>query len=328
MNNNFSKAVIKRLISSLITLFLLISLLFILVRISPGNPAQKFISPELSPEIAEKVADDFNLNDPLPEQYLSFVANLIRGDLGISYNYRLPVTLVVWEFLSFTLIIAAISFLVQIIASYYLAVYTVKKQNKNIDKLISNLSLIFYSTPSFVIGVLLIYLFAVQIDLFPTSGFTSLDYDSLSFFEKIIDKIHHIILPLITLSVAGIALFYRYLKDNLKDIYHQTFIVQLRANGLNENTILRKHVIPNAIGPLISVAGIELGILLSGTLITEVIFSLPGMGRLTIDSILTRDYPLIIGCTFAAGIIMILTNFFADLLKLKIDKRLLRGDII
>jgi len=96
MNNKFSKAVIKRLISSLITLFLLISLLFILIRISPGNPTQKFISPELSPEIAQKVAEDFNLNDPLPEQYLSFVVNLIRGDLGISYNYRMPVIFVVW----------------------------------------------------------------------------------------------------------------------------------------------------------------------------------------------------------------------------------------
>jgi len=328
MNNKFSKAVIKRLISSLITLFLLISLLFILIRISPGNPAQKFISPELSPEIAQKVAEDFKLNDPLPEQYLSFIGNLIQGDLGISYNYRMPVTLVVWEFLSFTLVIAAISFLVQIIVSYYLAVYTIQKQNKNTDNLISSLSLIFYSTPAFVIGVLLIYLLAVQVDLFPTSGFTSLDYDSLNYFEKLLDKIHHLILPLITLSIAGIALFYRYLRDNLEDIYHQTFIVQLRANGLNENTILRKHVIPNAIGPFISVAGIELGILLGGTLITEVIFSLPGMGRLTIDSILTRDYPLIIGCTFAAGLLMILTNFIADLLKLKIDKRLLRGNVI
>jgi len=328
MNNKFSKAVIKRLISSLITLFLLISLLFILIRISPGNPAQKFISPELSPEIAQKVAEDFKLNDPLPEQYLSFVANLIKGDLGISYNYRMPVTSVVWEFLSFTLVIAAISFLVQIIVSYYLAVYTIQKQNKNTDNLISSLSLIFYSTPAFVIGVLLIYLLAVQVDLFPTSGFTSLDYDSLNYFEKLLDKIHHLILPLITLSIAGIALFYRYLRDNLEDIYHQTFIVQLRANGLNENAILRKHVIPNAIGPFISVAGIELGILLGGTLITEVIFSLPGMGRLTIDSILTRDYPLIIGCTFAAGLLMILTNFIADLLKLKIDKRLLRGNVI
>jgi peptide/nickel transport system permease protein len=134
-----------------------------------------------------------------------------------------------------------------------------------------------------------------------------------------------LVLPLITLSAAGIALFYKYIKESMDEVLHQTFVINLRAAGMSEKKILRKHVIPNALRPLISVAGIELGILLGGALITEVIFSLPGVGRLTIDSILSRDYPLVIGCVFTAGVVMILANFLADIIKLKIDKRLIKG---
>ena len=133
------------------------------------------------------------------------------------------------------------------------------------------------------------------------------------------------ILPLATLSLGGIAVFYKYLRDNLEETYNKSFVLNLRANGVDEKTILLKHIIPNAIGPLIAVAGVELGILFGGALITEVIFALPGMGRLTINAILSRDYPLVIGCTFVSGVLVILSNFAADLLKAKIDKRLIKG---
>ncbi len=324
MNKEVSKALIKRFISSVITLFFLVSFLFIITRLSPGDPTQKFISAEFSPDLAEKISESFNLNKPITEQYFSFVGNLFKGDLGTSYNYRMPVLSVIWQFLQFTLIFAAVSFIIQIASSLFLALWVVKKKNHILDKTISGISLVVYSTPAFVLGVLLIYFFSVQLNLFPISGLESLDSVPLSFMSKIADKVHHLILPLLTLSLAGIALFYKYLKENLEEIYHQTYILQLRANGNRESKILRKHVIPNAVRPLISVAGIELGILFGGALITEVIFSLPGMGRLTIDSILSRDYPLIIGCTFVAGALMIITNFVADLVKIKIDKRMIK----
>jgi peptide/nickel transport system permease protein len=163
------------------------------------------------------------------------------------------------------------------------------------------------------------------LNLFPISGLKSLDHDELSFFSRIFDQLYHLILPLITLTAGGIALFYKYIKESVDEIKDQTFVVHLRASGLNENIILKKHILPNAIRPLISVAGVELGIILGGTLITEVIFSLPGMGRLAIDSILARDYPLVIGCVFTAGAVMILANFLADFVKLKIDKRMIKG---
>ncbi len=204
--------------------------------------------------------------------------------MGVSYNYRLPVFEVIWEYFSFTLVFAAISFILQISLSIWLALWVIKRRNKWLDNFVTNSSLFIYSIPAFVLGVALIYIFSVNLNLFPISGLKSLDYDYLPFFSQVLDKLHHLVLPLITLTLAGVALFYKYVKESMDEIFHQTFILNLKASGMKENIILKKHVLPNALRPLISVAGVELGILLGGALITEVIFGLPGMGRLTVDS--------------------------------------------
>jgi peptide/nickel transport system permease protein len=325
MNKDFLKALSKRIVTSLITLYLLVSFLFVLIRLSPGDPTQKYLSAEFSPELKEIVSENFKLDQPIFEQYINFVANMFKGNFGISYGYRQPVISVVWQFLSFTLIFAALSFLIQIIVSSYLAIRTIRSKDKIFDKTVLNISLIIYAIPAFVLGLSLIYIFSVQLDMFPSSGLRSLDFESNSFFGKIQDYIYHLALPLITLSLAGIALFYKYLRESFEDVYQQNFILNLRASGYDENRILNKHVVPNAVRPLLSIAGIELGILLGGALITEVIFSLPGMGRLMMDSIFARDYPLVIGCALTAGMLMIASNFLADMIKMKLDKRLIRG---
>lgn len=325
MKSEIVKALFTRILSSLLTLFLLVSFLFIIIRLSPGDPTDKYISAKLGSELSQRITEKFSLNQPVTDQYLSFVANVFRGDMGVSYNYRLPVFEVIWEYFSFTLVFASISFIIQMSLSIWLALWVIKKRKKWWDKFVTNSSLFVYSIPAFVLGVALIYIFSVKLNLFPISGLESLDHDGLSFFQKILDNVRHLILPLITLSAGGVALFYKYIKESMDEIKNQTFVVNLRASGLDENIILKKHILPNAVRSLISVAGVELGILLGGTLITEVIFSLPGMGRLTIDSIFSRDYPLVIGCVFTAGVVMILANFLADLVKLKIDKRLIKG---
>ncbi len=324
MNKEILRILLKRLAGSVIVLFLIITFLFLLIRISPGNPADKYISPKLSPELVKKLEKSYSPQHSLLGFYENFAVNILKGDLGISYNYKMPVTEVISNYLPFTICFASISFVIQIIFSFWLALIAVKRKNSGTDKFISLSSLIVYSTPSFVIGVLLIFFFTDMIRIFPSSGLRSFDYDSLSFFGQILDYLKHLILPLITLSAAGIAVFYKYLRENLEDVYNQTFITNLRAYGVPEKEITFKHVIPNAVGPLISIAGVELGTLLSGTLITEVIFGLPGMGRLTIDAILSRDYPLVIGCTLVAAILIIVSNFLADVIKAMIDKRVLK----
>lgn len=325
MNKDLLKALLKRIASSVLTLILLISFLFVLVRLSPGNPTQKFLSADFSPELAQRVTASFKLDQPIAEQYFNFMVNAVTGDFGISYSYKLPVFTVVWQFLSFTLFFSLLSFFIQIFLSYKLALKSIKKTNGRLDRFLSGSSLIAYATPSFVLGVFLIFIFSAKLDLFPSAGLKSLDFDSYGLLGQIWDYFLHLILPLITLSLAGIAMFYKYLRDNLEEVYQQSFVLNLRASGFDEKTILKKHVLPNAARPLISIAGIELGILLGGTLITEVIFGLPGMGRLMMDSIFSRDYPLVVGCAFTAGLLMIITNFIADLLKMKLDKRMIKG---
>ena len=325
MRSVIIKTLIKRFLSSLLTLFLLVSFLFIIIRLSPGDPTDKYVSAKLGNELSERIAEKFSLNEPVIDQYFSFIKNALNGDMGVSYNYRLPVFQVIWEYFSFTLVFATISFILQIILSIALALWVIKKQNRRLENFISNTALLVYSIPAFVLGVALIYLFSVSLNLFPISGLKSLDYDNFSFFSKVLDKVYHLVLPMITLTAAGIALFYKYIKESMDEVLHQVFVTNLRASGVDEKSILRRHIIPNALRPLISVAGIELGILLGGALITEVIFSLPGMGRLTIQSVLSRDYPLVIACVFTAGVVMILANFLADIVKLKIDKRLIKG---
>ena len=324
MNKFITGAIVKRILSSVIIIFLVITFVFFLVRLAPGNPAQKFLSPGFSPHLAEQVTKSFNLDKTPLQQYFAFLKNLLTGDFGTSYTYRQPVLQVLSNFLAFTILFSLTAFLIQAAISLLLAIKSVKNINGPMDKLADKISLFIFATPSFVIGLLLILVFSVQLDLFPTSGIKSLDNSELPFFSRMLDYVSHLILPLATLTAGGIAIFYRYLRDNLNDIYNHNFILNLRSMGYDENTILIKHVFPNTVGPFLSIAGIELGILLGGALITEVIFGLPGIGRLTVSAIFERDYPLVIGCTFSAAALMIISNLIADLVKIKIDKRLVK----
>lgn len=324
MNKEIFISIAKRIITSLIVIFLLVSFIFVLLRLAPGDPTQKFISPQLSPELANHVAQSFNLDKPILTQYIYFVKNILTGDFGFSYNYREPVLWVIKDYFLFTLLFSSLSFLLQLLLSYYFVKISFYKSGGILDKAFSKISLILFTTPSFVLGLILIYLFSVQLDWLPTSGIKSIYHEDFSIAGKIWDYIIHLILPLITLSSAGIAVFYLYLRDSIAEIYNQSFITNLKAIGYDKKKIFKKHILPNSIRPLISIAGIEFGILLGGALITEVIFSLPGMGRLTVYAIFNRDFPLVVGCTFIAGLMMILTNLIADLIKIKIDKRLVK----
>ncbi len=325
MKKEILQLLFKRILTSLIVLFLLISFIFFLLRISPGDPSLKFVSPDLSPKLASKIRDSFNLNSSLISQYKQFIINLIQGNFGVSYTYRIPVISVIKDFLPFTLIFSSISFLIQIFVGFLLALISVRRINGVFDKTVLRLSLIAYAIPSFVLGVSLILVFSSMLNVVPSSGLSSFDAGSFSIFAKISDYIIHLILPVVTLSLSGVAVYYKYLRQNLEEVYDNSFVLSLRANGFTEKEIIRKHVLPNAINPLISVAGVELGILFSGALVTEVIFGLPGMGRLTVNAILSRDYPLVVGCTVISGVLVILSNLAADLIKIRFNKRLIKG---
>lgn len=322
MMNKKLKLLLKRLLSSILILFLVITMVFILIRISPGNPAQKYISPKLSPELAQQVRNSFNLDESIAVQYINFLKNIASGDFGISYEYRMPVMKVVLEFLPVTLLLAFLSIILQIILGYYTAILAIKSKNKFTDRILRKLSMVLYVTPGFVLGLILIYIFSVQLDLLPSGSFKSYFFDELSLIGKLRDVFSHLLLPLLTLSLPGAALFFNYFRDGIEEVLQKDFVLYLRASGVREKIIFRKHVLPNSLKPVLSIAGIELGFLLSGTLVTEVIFSLPGMGKLMVTSILSRDYPLVIACAFVSAVFIIFSNFIFDLIKVKFDRRI------
>ena len=324
MNKNLAFIFLRRLFTSILVLFLLISLVFIIIRISPGDPAQKFLSPDLDPKLYEEISESYNLNQPIIEQYLVFIKNIFTGELGVSYSYRESVTEVISEYLPFTIIFSLLSFHLQIIISILLVLFSLRKLNSFIDRSLSMGSNVIYAVPVFLSSLFLIYLFSYQLNIFSSSGLRSFNFESLTFIGKLLDYAKHLTLPLIAISFTGIPIYYKYLRDSIHGNMQSNYVMNLRSVGVKESIILRKHILPNSVNSVIAVAGVELGILLGGALIVETIFSLPGMGQLTMNAVLARDYPLIIGCTLTAGVLILITTFIADVLRVIIDKRLIK----
>lgn len=324
MDKNFSLVILRRILNSVVILFVVITIVFVILKISPGDPSLKYLSPNLNPELMEKVKSDFSLDEPLYKQYLSFITNFVSGDWGVSSNFQQQTFDVVLTFLPFTILFAVITFAVQLLASFFLAFLTSLNKLRRLNKFLNQFLLVIYATPPFVTGLILIFIFSVQFKMFPSSGLISLDYDSFGFWERVGDYAQHMVLPVVTLALSLIPIYYKYLRDTLDNLFDSTFVLNLRANGVSESTIVLKNIIPNALNPIIAAAGIDFGLLLGGTLITEVIFGLPGMGRLTMDAIFARDFSLIIGCCFSAAVLMILSNLLADLVRGLIDKRTIK----
>lgn len=321
----FALPFIKRAATSVLILFLTVSFLFVLIRIAPGDPSQKYLSPNLSPLLIEKVKSSFQLDKPIAEQYISFVKNAFTGDFGVSYKYHRPVNEVVFEVLPFTIFFSLSAFSIQFLGGALLALWAFHHHRKLLDRFLSRGSVILYAVPSFVSGLFFIYLFSVQLKLFPSSGIKSIGTLEENIFFLGLDYLHHLFLPVLVLSLTGLPIYFKYFREHFEEHQQKLYTVYLRANGVSERRIYLSHLIPNSLNSIIAYAGVDLGILFSGALITEVIFSLPGMGRLTVNAILEHDYPLIIGCTLTAGVLVILTNLLADLIRMKIDKRLIKG---
>lgn len=319
MKNKFLYIFIKRLSTSLVLLAAIISLIFVLVRLAPGDPALRYLSPELSTELREKVLEQFVLDKPLLEQYFNYITNFAKGDLGISFVYRESVLSIILSHLPVTIFLAFSAIFFQFLFSLKISAYSFSKNNK-VSDFIENLFLIVYSLPSFVLAIIFIAIFSVWLGILPTGGLTSSYYSSLNIFEKFIDLVVHLVLPVITISLPGIIVYTKYLTDEVKNTSTKNFVLKLRLEGKSLKEIYWKNILRNSIGPLITISGVEFGLLLGGALITEVVFSLPGFGQLSVNAVLNRDYPLVMGTVLFSAFFVVLSNLIADFVRLKIDK--------
>lgn len=306
---------LNKLFSYAIALILLVTIVFFMIRITPGEPSAKYLSPGFNLELSKKIEESFHLNESLFSQYTAFIKNIFKGDFGTSYQYRLPVFEVIMDYLPFTILFAMASFIIQFTAGITLAAAVSKRKNSRIAGFIDSAALVIYSMPSFLIGIILIYIFSVKLNILPSADLSGAGGGAG-------DLLLHMILPLITLSLPGIVLFYKYAGENINTVTGKSFIKYLRAEGVEEGKIYRRHIIPNILPPLISLSAVELSVLLGGALVTEVLFNLPGMGRITVTAILQRDYPLIVASTIMTGVFVMLLSFIGEIARGIIDKRI------
>lgn len=322
MKVNLSKVILKRFIASLLMMIILVSVVFFMMHLLPGDPFQQYYSPKLGNELSEQIKNKFGFDKSIFVQFLNWIKNVIQGDFGYSLVYKRPVSVLLIESLLVTLSISFTAFILQIFITIPLGMFLLKNSGKRIDLIIDKIALIIYSAPSFVVAIVLIYLGSIVLKIFPSSQMISYNYYEMNFFEKLIDLIHHLTLPVLTLTITSVSFSIRYLRESLINVSNEGFVLSLRANGIPEEIIRKKHILPNALISYITILGMEIGSLLSKTLITETVFSLPGMGKLMVSSIFTRDYPVIIACVMISGFMVILGNLVADILIAKFNPKL------
>jgi peptide/nickel transport system permease protein/oligopeptide transport system permease protein len=297
---------LRRILIALPTLLGVVVLVFLMVRLAPGDPAVLLAGEFATPETLEAIRARYGLDRSLPEQFLIYLEALLRGDLGESARSRSPVLEELKTYFPNTLELASAAILVAVLTGIPLGVLAALRPGSSLDLSVMVLALLGVSMPVFWFGLLAILIFSVGLGWFPVAGKGTLA---------------HLVLPAITLGINATALLARMTRGTLLEVLSQDYIRTARAKGLAERVVIFKHALRNALIPVVTVVGLEFGTLLSGAVITETIFAWPGLGQLLVGSILARDYPVVQGAVLLVAISFVLINLLVDLLYATIDPR-------
>ncbi|MGH7855554.1 MAG: nickel ABC transporter permease [Candidatus Binatia bacterium] len=302
---------LRRLLLLLPTLLGAVSLVFVLIHLIPGDPVEVMLGETATAADKEALRQSLGFDRPLATQYRSFLINLATGDLGRSLYEPASVVQIIRARLPATLQLAFCAMIAAILISFPLAMLAAIRRGSWIDRSALTFSLLGLSLPNFWLGPLLMIVFSIQLGWTPVSGRGG---------------ISHLFLPAITLGLGMAAILVRILRASLLQVIHQDYVQTARAKGLQESRVWLKHVLRNAMLSVITIMSLQFGGLLAGSLITETIFSWPGIGRLTVQAIQTRDYPLVQGCVLVIATSYVLVNFITDLLYKLVDPRISYGD--
>lgn len=320
---SLSRFLIKRSLQGLVVIWGVVTVVFGLRFISPGDPANVLLPPDVDPEIRAQVIAELGLNEPLYVQYWEFISGIPVGDLGLSLVTRTPVASRVVTKLPATLELAIAATIVAVIIAIPLGVVSATRRHQPADYGATVFSLVGISTPNFWLGVMLILVLAVQLNLFPTSqrpigidGIVLLVFDGnlSAAFDGFTTWLWHITLPAITLGTYFTALITRLTRSGMLDQLGQTYVRASRAKGLPETLVRYKHALRNTLIPVITVIGLQLGTLIGGAVITEAVFAWPGLGTLIINSINARDWPVLQGSLIVVAVGFVLVNILVDAL--------------
>jgi ABC-type dipeptide/oligopeptide/nickel transport system permease component len=301
-------SILKRLLFVLPVVWAVVSLVFLLIHIVPGDPVRNALGDNATPEQVLALKQKLGLDLPLGQQYVHYWRGVLQGDLGVSLAN--PTDKVLDRILTrypATLELALAGLFVALLIAIPLGVTAGRHQGKWIDNAASVIALLGISTPGFVLGPLMIYVFALKFDLLPVSGRGGIEY---------------LILPAITMGAALSAILTRMVRSSVIEELGEDYVRTARAKGLSETRVVYKHVLKNGLIPVVTVLGLQFGVLLAGAIITETIFSWPGLGRLTIDAINARDYPLVQGCILMIAVTYIIANLLTDLAYRLLDPRM------
>lgn len=307
--------IVKKLLTMIITILTISFLVFLAFTLIPGDPAQAQLGTDATPERLEALREEMGLNKPLLERYLEWLVNSLHGDFGISYKYKTAVSDLILTKLPITITMAIMSFAMILICSVPIGIYSVKHHGKKTDRCITVINQIMMAVPHFFMGIILTYIFGLLLKLFTPGGFVSYETDVKGF-------LLYLIFPCIAIALPKIATSVKMIKSACLSEATKDYTRTAYSKGNNTNQVLTKHVLKNAMIPVITLWGMMLADLLVGSIVIEQVFNIPGIGRILITSISYRDYPVVQAIIVLIATVIVVTNFLVDIIYQLIDPRI------
>ncbi len=318
--------VLRRVGASVLLLYLVLTVTFFLIHLAPGDPTNLLAGEEHSREAAERLRELYGLDRPVALQYLAWLRSVtLEGDWGVSFLHGRPVVPLLAEVFPATALLALAALFVQYAVGLPLGVAAARRRGRPADAAIRVGSLLFYSMPIFWLGLMAILLFAYVWPVLPASHMRSVGADELGGWERLTDLLVHLVLPALTLGLTLAGATVRFVHNRMIEVLEEDYVRTARAKGLSERRVVWVHALRNALVPVVQLLGLSIPLLLNGSLIVEVVFSWPGLGRTTFQAILARDYPVILAATAFTGALVVAGNLLADLLHAAVDPRVRRA---
>lgn len=315
-----------RIAQSIGLLLAVVVLNFTLIKLAPGDAAVVIAgeSGAGDPELIEQIREDYGLDQPFLTQLGRYVADVARGDLGESYFFEEPVTSLIADRLWPTILLVGTALIFAIVVGVLIGVFTARRPESPISHSVTVFSLVGYSMPVFWTGLLLIILFASRIQLLPVSGMHDPRFDG-NWIQSWLDVAEHLVLPALTLGLIYLAQYSRLSRASMLEVLQSDYVRTARAKGLAERVVVYKHALRNAVIPVVTVAGLQFGALISGALLVETVFNWPGLGRLAADAVFRRDTPVLLGVLLSSATLVVIVNLLTDLVYRVIDPRIRVG---
>jgi peptide/nickel transport system permease protein len=305
---------LNRLLGLVAVMFLVATIVFVIIRVTPGDPAAVMLGPEASQQDIAALRTRLGLDRPLPVQYVTWLGQLAQGDLGQSIFLNKPVLSALADRAEPTFWLTLLSLIIATAIALPVGILSAVRRGTALDQSVLSFSMFTSSVPSFWLGLLLMQVFAVKLGWLPVSGYGGPD-------ASFATRLSHLILPAVVLGLVNSALITRFIRASMLDVLRDDYVRTARAKGLPERKVIIKHAVRNALIPILTVLGLTTALLVSGAVVTETVFGLPGVGSLVVSAVLRRDYPVIQGALLVVAAIYVLINLFIDLLYLAVDPR-------